>query len=91
MLPAQNASEQGSFVVRQGTDTIAVERFTRTPRQLQGELETRTPTMRLSYTATISPDALIPRIELQAGPLRILFRGVARCRTSTFRDRHWSR
>lgn len=45
----------GAFVVQLGTDTIAVERFTRTANRLEGEVVNRVPiTSRLTYTGTLT-------------------------------------
>lgn len=66
----QGAVEQGVFVVRLGTDTIAVERFTRQGPALEGDLLTRTPVARLThYVMALAPDGSVARYE---GTMRLL-------------------
>jgi hypothetical protein len=43
MAPGVEAREAGAFVVRLGSDTLAVERFTRTPGQVEGSVLARSP------------------------------------------------
>lgn len=57
--------EAGAFIVRIGSDTLAVERFARTPTQLTGEMVVRSPQTALrSYTASLRPDGSISRFEI---------------------------
>lgn len=59
------AQQGGSFVVRLGTDTLAVEQYTRTATQLRGEQVIRSPrTMHRIYTVTYRPDGSVERFEL---------------------------
>ncbi|MGH7631334.1 MAG: DUF2911 domain-containing protein [Gemmatimonadales bacterium] len=66
---AQAGPERGGFIVRMGSDTLAVERFTRTATQLEGEVVSRVPAARaVRYTAALNPDATISRIEISGEP-----------------------
>jgi hypothetical protein len=72
-LPAhalgQARPEQGGFIVRMGSDTLAVERFTRTPAQLEGEVVSLVPMARaVRYAATLNPDATVSRFEISGEP-----------------------
>jgi len=61
-VAAQQTPGKESFVIRRGNDTVAVERFTRTPARLEGELALQgTPMQR--FTAELAPNALVPRFE----------------------------
>ncbi|HET7233562.1 MAG TPA: DUF2911 domain-containing protein [Longimicrobium sp.] len=62
--PAQQA-ETGAFVVTIGTDTLAVEKFTRAGSQVTGEMVSRSPrTVALSYDAVLNPDGTVQRMEM---------------------------
>jgi len=57
--------ETGAFVVTIGTDTLAVEKFTRTREQLTGELVSRSPrTVTRSYAAQLNPDGSVRQLEM---------------------------
>jgi hypothetical protein len=61
--PLLAAPEIGAFVVRMGTDTLAVERYTRTHNRLEGELVVRSPqTATRRYTADLRPDGSVARL-----------------------------
>lgn len=63
--PWQQAADSGAFVVRMGSDTLALERYTRTGDRLEGELVVRSPrTAVRRYTATLRPDGSIARFEV---------------------------
>jgi Protein of unknown function (DUF2911) len=63
LIDAQG-TEQGGFVTRLGTDTLAVERFTRTANRLEGERVLRVPTTALiRYVATLGKDGRVTRFE----------------------------
>lgn len=65
----QQAAASGAFVVRMGSDTLAVETYTRSPGRLQGELVVRSPrTAVRRYTATLRPDGSIARFEADYFP-----------------------
>jgi uncharacterized protein len=66
-VPAVGAQlvEEGAFIARRGGDTVQVERFTRTDRMLLVDLDVRRPPMRQRYTATLTPDRLAPRFEIE--------------------------
>ncbi|HEX8430156.1 MAG TPA: hypothetical protein VF625_02670, partial [Longimicrobium sp.] len=66
-LAAQTQPERAAFVVRVGADTIAVERFTRTPTSVEGELAIRNQA-RIGYTLTTAADARATGMRLRAGP-----------------------
>lgn len=62
---AQQQGETAAFVVTIGTDTLAVEQFTRTRDRITGEVVSRSPTtVTRSYTAVLNPDASMQRLEV---------------------------
>ena len=62
------AADSGAFVVRIGTDTVAVERYVRTPTELVGTFVSRTPrTVVRTYRAALLPDGRVSRIEATYG------------------------
>src|ERR1041385_9416984 len=64
-LPAVLTAQTGQFVVRLGTDTLAIEQYTRTPDRLQGEQVLRSPrTVHRIYSATFGPGGAVARFEL---------------------------
>lgn len=64
LLASAQTPERGGFIVKLGNDTIAVERFSRTRTQLEGDVVTRTPSTRiLHYVATLGPTGRITRYE----------------------------
>ena len=64
-IPSVLAAQSGQFIVRLGTDTLAIEQYTRTPDRLQGEQVLRSPrTVHRLYTATFGPGGAIARFEL---------------------------
>jgi len=66
LMPATpRADETGGFVVKLGTDTLSVERVTRTAKQIQGEYVTRSPrSMYRVYTADLAPDGTVTRFDM---------------------------
>ena len=61
---AGQAPERGGFIVRLGNDTVAVERFSRTRTQLEGDVVSRSPrTTIVHYVATLGPTGRITRFE----------------------------
>jgi len=64
-LRAQAPADSGVFIIRHAGDTVAIERFSRTPVRLAGTLAIHN-SRRSSqnYTAVIAPDATLPLIEL---------------------------
>lgn len=63
VVHAQGA-ERGGFVTRLGTDTLAVERFSRSATRLEGERVLRMPrTSLIRYVATIGKDGRVSRFE----------------------------
>jgi hypothetical protein len=68
-LALAQAPERGGFIVRMGSDTLAVERFTRSATQLEGEVVSLVPLARVvRYTATLNPDATVSRFEISGEP-----------------------
>lgn len=66
---AAPATESAAFVVMLGADTMAVERFTRTPTTLEGDVVVRAPMTRVvHYSATLAPDGTIQRYESALRP-----------------------
>jgi len=64
-LAAQSAADSGTFIVRHGRDTVATERFARTPTSLQGTLAIRNAQATLqTYDAVVAPDATLPLIQV---------------------------
>jgi hypothetical protein len=59
------AQQTGSFVVRLGTDTLAVEQYTRTATQLRGEQVLRSPrSLHRIYTVHYRADGSVERYEM---------------------------
>ena len=57
--------DSGAFVVRLGTDTLALEQYTRTATQLRGEYVIRTPrSVHRIYTIDLNPDGTVMRLQL---------------------------
>lgn len=63
--PASAASPT-EFVVTAGTDTIAVERYTRTAAEVKSDLLIRAQGARLTFTMALAPDATVSRLETEA-------------------------
>jgi hypothetical protein len=65
LSPHRAAAQEtkGEFIVRKGKDTVAVERFTRDPATLTGQLF-QTSGARMEYVANLRPDQSIEHIEL---------------------------
>ena len=64
-LLAQAAADSGSFLVLRGRDTVATERFVRTPTRLEGTLIIRNDKRTSErYTAVLAPDGSVPLIEV---------------------------
>ena len=58
--------DSGAFIVRHADDTVAVERFVRTPTSLKGTLEINDARhTSQSYQATVAEDGSVPLIEVQ--------------------------
>lgn len=79
-------AERGAFVVRRGSDTLAVETFSRMAGRMEAELALRTPAIRQRVAADLTPDARVSRVTLavlpgtsgEAAPLvaeSVVFRG----------------
>lgn len=63
--PARVPIDSGTFVIRRGTDTIAVEHFTRTAVHLEGTLAMRgKDEIKQHWSAVIAPDATLPLFEI---------------------------
>ncbi len=57
--------DSGAFVVRIGTDTLALEQYTRSRTQLRGEYVIRSPrSLHRIYTADLNPDGTIRHLEV---------------------------
>jgi hypothetical protein len=58
--------DSGTFIIRHADDTVAVERFTRTPTRLAGTLEIHDAKhTSQSYQAVVAEDGSVPLIEVQ--------------------------
>ena len=63
------AQEQAGFIVRMGSDTLAVERFTRSTTELQGEVVSLVPMARaVRYKAALNPDGTVSRFNIAGEP-----------------------
>lgn len=63
-VQVESPSYNAGFLRRFGTDTLSIERFTRSSDRIDGELVTRVPRVtRTTYTATIEPNGSVSRIE----------------------------
>ncbi len=66
-LAAQARADRGSFIVRLGKDTLAAERYSRTPTRLTGQSVVRSPTTIVrSYTVTFDGSGNLTRYEVSA-------------------------
>src|SRR2546421_793432 len=64
-IPSILAAQSGQFIVRLGTDTLAIEQYPRPPDRLEGEQVLRSPrTVHRLYSATFGPGGAIARFEL---------------------------
>ncbi|HJR17401.1 MAG TPA: hypothetical protein VJ808_11155, partial [Gemmatimonadales bacterium] len=62
---SQAQSESGTFLVRHGSDTVAIEQFTRTATKLEGTLAIHDANGTSErWVAVIAPDATLPLIEV---------------------------
>ena len=68
--PSQaQAPDRGAFITRLGTDTVAVESFTRTADRLVGDRVIRAPRVSLlHYEATLGPDGTVAAFEASSRP-----------------------
>jgi hypothetical protein len=67
--PSAAAQEQAGFIVRMGSDTLAVERFTRSTTELQGEVVSLVPMARaVRYQAALNPDGTVSRFNIAGEP-----------------------
>ncbi|HEX4601755.1 MAG TPA: DUF2911 domain-containing protein [Gemmatimonadales bacterium] len=65
LAPTALLAQDGQFVVRIGTDTLAIEQYTRTAGQLRGEQVLRSPhTVHRIYTATFGAGGTTERFEV---------------------------
>ncbi len=65
LAAAQTVSDSGTFVVRHGRDTVAIEQFSRTGVKLEGRLTLRNAKITSErWSAVVAPDATIPLIEV---------------------------
>jgi hypothetical protein len=62
---SQTAADSGTYFVRHGSDTVATEKFLRTPTKLEGTLAIRNSTQTSErWVAVIGPDATLPLIDV---------------------------
>ncbi len=67
---AQGQSDKGAFIVRLGSDTLAVERYTRTSTKLESDIVLQVPNARqVHYVATLGPSGTVRSVELRMKPL----------------------
>ena len=63
--------DSGGFVTRLGADTIALERFVRTPRRVEADVVLRVPrTTRTRYVMTLDAGGMLERMEAEEVPLQ---------------------
>jgi hypothetical protein len=68
-LAAQGA-DRGAFVVRLGSDTLVVERYSRSGSKFESDIAARIPmTRRLHYTGTLNPDGTFSRLHIRGTPV----------------------
>ena len=66
---AASLNDEGGFITTLGTDTVSVERFTRTANTLEGDFVIRVPQTRvIHYSATLGPDGRIQTFESALRP-----------------------
>jgi len=69
-LAAQGRTERGAFVTRLGSDTLAVESYTRSATRLESDLAVRVPRTRLlHYSATLNPDGTVAKLVITGRPV----------------------
>jgi hypothetical protein len=67
---AQNRADQGGFIVRLGSDTLAVERYARTSTKLESQLALRVPyARRVHYIAALDSAGHVAQFDLTMRPL----------------------
>ena len=67
----QTASDSGGFIVRLGTDTLALERYRRAPDEIRGEIVLRVPDLRrVSYTATLTGTGAVGGLDVAIEPVQ---------------------
>jgi DUF2911 family protein len=68
-LPAQGRTDRAAFITTLGSDTLAIEQFTRTATRLETDLAARVPrTRRIHFVATLNPDQTVARLEVTVRP-----------------------
>jgi dienelactone hydrolase len=55
------AGQDATFVLRTGSDTVSIERFSRGPDRLTAELLLKTASIRLKFSAEVKADGTVPR------------------------------
>ena len=77
----------GAFVVRLGSDTLAVERYTRTGNHVEGDIVNRTPNVRVThYVVELDPSGRVTRALIASRqPDGSLLPNTAKAATVTFR------
>ena len=69
-VAAQGRTERGAFVVRLGSDTLAVERYSRSGTRFESDIAARIPrTRRMHYTGTLNPDGTMKEIRITGTPV----------------------
>ena len=61
------ATERAVFLVRLGSDTIAVERASRIGHQLEGKLVIRSPALRIGQQLTLTDSSTVARVVTTVG------------------------
>ena len=67
---AAQGTDRGAFVMRLGSDTLAVERYSRSGNRFESDIAARIPlTRRLRYTGTLNPDGTFSRLHIVGTPV----------------------
>src|SRR5262245_38274051 len=67
---AAHADDTGNFLVKIGSDTLLLEKLTRSKKQVKGEYVTRTPRSAYrTYTLDLGADGFVKKFELISHPL----------------------
>ena len=67
---AAQGTDRGAFIVRLGSDTLVVERYSRTGSKFESDIAARIPmTRRLHYTGTLNPDGTFSKLHITATPV----------------------
>lgn len=70
MPAAARAADENNYLVKIGSDTLLLEKITRTKKQIKGEYVTRTPRSAYrTYTIDLGSDGLVKKFEMHSKPI----------------------